>query len=186
MRVQNEGLESLRDELRTVDPQTEARIGANDTYRVVRALEVYHLSGKPLSSFKVPNTLRPGVDPLVIGMWRERAELYDRIDRRVRRMFTDGLTDEVVRLIEDGIGPEEPGFQSIGYREFVEVGGKPPWPVETLEAIESRIARNSRRYAKRQELFFRRLPNVTWIHAERWEEIFRRVRDFIACADDSG
>ncbi|MFW5693579.1 MAG: tRNA (adenosine(37)-N6)-dimethylallyltransferase MiaA [Alkalispirochaeta sp.] len=165
-RVHREGLEALRSELRTVDPLSEQRIAPNDRYRVIRALEVYHTSGNPLSSYTNPSTPRPGVSPVVVGLYRSRDELYRRIAARVERMFKAGLPDEVVRLLEMGYSPSDPGLQTIGYREFFEIGGPPPWRTPVLDQVRAMVERNTRRYAKRQETFFRRFPRVQWVPAE--------------------
>ncbi|MFW5828154.1 MAG: tRNA (adenosine(37)-N6)-dimethylallyltransferase MiaA, partial [Alkalispirochaeta sp.] len=101
-RLCRDGLEALRRELRVVDPESDRRIAANDRYRVVRALEVYHTSGRPLSSYTVPSTPRSGVTPVIVGLYRPREELYQRIAARVDRMFEEGLPDEVVRVVECG------------------------------------------------------------------------------------
>jgi tRNA dimethylallyltransferase len=174
-----DGLPALRAQLRAVDAFTEQRISANDGYRVLRALEVYRLAGRPLSSYPVPQTLRPGIKPLVVGLHREREELYRRINLRVAAMMTDGLPEEVAHLLASGYAGEEPGFRSIGYREFLTEAGKPPWSREQLDTVATEIARNSRRYAKRQELFFRRLPLVHWVAADRTEEVVQKIRNWL-------
>ena len=176
-RAAEEGLDELRRELRRVDPTTEGRIAPNDRYRILRALEVWYTAGRPLSSYEEPSTPRRGIEALLIGLRRDRRALYRRIDERVGRMFAEGLADEVKRLLDGGVDPSVPGFQAIGYREFVEVGGLPPWTDDELAEIERLIARNSRRYAKRQELFFRRLPGVRWIDADDVEAIVAAVRE---------
>ncbi len=180
-----EGLSALRERLHAVDPTTDERIAANDAYRVLRALEVYRLSGRPLSSFPVPDTLRGGIDPLVVGLSRERSELYRRINLRVAEMMAEGLADEVAHLLASGWAGDEPGFRSIGYREFLAVGGRPPWSADVLSAVATEIARNSRRYAKRQELFFRRLPLVQWFPADDSDRVVRQIVDWLnAVAED--
>ena len=165
-RLETEGLDALRDELRRIDPASDERIAANDRYRVLRALEVYHTSGRPLSEYTVPKTPRSDRDIVAVGLYRERGELYRRIDERVDAMFEAGLPREVELLARRGYGASAAGMRAIGYREFFSVGGPPPWGAVALEHIRRAIARNSRRYAKRQETFFRRLPGVRWIHAE--------------------
>jgi len=179
-RLAREGLSALRRELAEVDPVSESRIGENDAYRVVRALEVYETSRRPLSSYPVPSEIRNRLDPLIIGIFRERDELYHRINERVRHMFAAGLPDEVASLLARGYGTDSPGFEGIGYREFLEVGGTPPWTASELEAIRERIARNTRRYAKRQETFFRRIPRVAWIHAEDVDGVTTAVKRWVA------
>lgn len=165
-RLYREGLEELRRELRSVDPESDRRIAANDRYRVLRALEVYHTSGYPLSSYVPPTTPRPGVAPQVVGLYRPRQELYRRISARVDQMFTAGLSEEVGWLLEKGYKPTDPGLQTIGYREFFQVGGTPPWSDTILGKVRDAVDRNTRRYAKRQETFFKRIPGVQWIHAD--------------------
>ncbi len=165
-RLVREGLDALRDELRRVDPASDERIAANDRYRVLRALEVYYTAGRPLSEYAVPQTPRSDREVVAVGLYRERDELYRRIDERVDAMFDVGLPREVESLVRRGYTAADAGMRTIGYREFFSVGGAPPWSVASLERIRNEIARNSRRYAKRQETFFRRLPGVTWIHAD--------------------
>lgn len=178
-RLEVEGLDALRQELAGVDPQAEARIGRNDAYRVVRALEVFEETGLPLSDHPVPQDIRNGIEPLVIGLFRPRAELYRRINDRVHRMMEKGLSREVTELLAEGYTADDPAFRSIGYREFIETGDGPPWSESELRDIEARIARNSRRYAKRQELFFRRIPGVTWLHAEDFDGLVTIVSKWI-------
>ncbi len=173
------GLEEMRRELSRVDPRTEERINRNDAYRVIRALEVFETTGKPLSDFDVPRTIRPGIAPLVIGLYRPREELYDRINRRVRHMMAAGLPEEVERLLGKGYTLNDPAFRTIGYREFIEIADMPPWTEEELQAVEERIARNSRRYAKRQELFFRRIPCVRWIHGDDTDTLVSAVSEWL-------
>jgi tRNA dimethylallyltransferase len=179
-----DGLPELRAQLRAVDAVAEQRIAANDGYRVLRALEVYRLAGRPLSSYSVPRTLRAGIEPLVIGLHRERQELYRRINLRVAAMMADGLPEEVADLLASGYAGDEPGFHSIGYREFLTVAGKPPWSREQLDAVATEIARNSRRYAKRQELFFRRLPLVHWVDADQTEEVVRKIDNWMKAVSE--
>lgn len=169
-RLRAEGLNSLRSELRKVDPEADATIAANDAYRVVRALEIYYAAGRPRSAFRVPEEIRAGIEPYVVGLHRPRPELYARIDRRVEEMFAGGLPAEVERLCRAGYGPNDPGMNAIGYREFFEVAGDPPWHGDDLARVRALIQRNSRRYAKRQDTFFRRFAGVRWVHADVLDE----------------
>lgn len=178
-RCDREGLSPLREELRTVDPVAEARIAANDEYRVLRALEVYYTTGKPLSSYTEPREVRPGIEALILGLTRDREELYQRINARVDKMFDEGLVEEVSRLLATSGIENSPAFRGIGYREFLEHGGTPPWSVDAVEAIRDRIARDTRRYAKRQELFFRRIPAVEWIQADDQQRVLRRIEEWL-------
>jgi tRNA dimethylallyltransferase len=128
------GAQTLRAELAAGDPVSAARIHLNDEYRLLRALEVLRLCGRPLSSFNVsgaaavssPDSAVPsssGEAPvhfrfLIIGLTRPRDELYRRINERCAAMFRSGLPGEVRRLYEAGYTPHDPGLRAIGYREF--------------------------------------------------------------------
>jgi tRNA dimethylallyltransferase len=170
------GLTALREELARVDPATHAAVAVRDAYRVLRALEVYRASGRPLSSFSNPDRPRADHAFLTLGLERERAELYRRIDARVERMFAEGLIDEVAGLLAKGYGPQDPGLRGIGYREFF-LMQQGCW---TLSDLREAIQRNTRRYAKRQITFFKSLPAVEWLPAGRPEEVVRRVDRFLA------
>jgi tRNA dimethylallyltransferase len=154
--------ESLRDEVMRLDPVSAGRIGGRDRYRMLRVLEVHAQTGRPLSDFKVPGEPRTDFRTLSIGLRRNRTELYRRIDERVEQMFRDGLASEAALLREKGARRNHPGMKAIGYREwFGEDGEETPDP----ERVKELIARNSRRYAKRQITFFASLPEVHWYDA---------------------
>lgn len=162
IRLTTEGIDPLWVELCTVDPESAGRINKNDFYRVIRALEVFLSSGRPLSSFKLPQTPRVQYRFLVIALERPREELNRRIDARVNSMFDAGLPEEIARLVKAGHGPEEPGMQAIGYREFfMDAMG-----TLDLELIRRAIAHNTKLYAKRQETFFKPLKNVIRLSAD--------------------
>ncbi|MDR2785431.1 MAG: tRNA (adenosine(37)-N6)-dimethylallyltransferase MiaA [Treponema sp.] len=185
--LREKGAASLRAELAAHDPVSAARIHENDEYRLLRALEVWRLSGRPLSDFPRPSpsgeaAFRREYRFLLIGLTRPREELYRLIDERCALMFQAGLPGEVHRLFEAGYRPEDPGMKAIGYREFFvnadEVAGTPADPARPspgdrgewrfasdLAAVEALTARNSRRYAKRQITYFASLPGVHWISA---------------------
>jgi tRNA dimethylallyltransferase len=170
------GAASLAEELAVCDPVSAARIHLHDEYRLLRALEVFRLSGRPLSSYAVSGSGPRDYRLLIIGLQRDREELYRRIDRRCAAMFRAGLPEEVRGLWDAGYGPRDPGMKAIGYREFF----AEPSPGEfrfsgDLPAVQDLVARNSRRYAKRQICYFASLPDVTWISAE--DNPARRIRE---------
>jgi tRNA dimethylallyltransferase len=142
------------------------RIHIHDEYRLLRALEVYRLTGRPLSSYAASGGAgnRPHYRFLILGLRRPREEVYRRIDERCAAMFRQGLSAEVRRLFEAGYTPDDPGMRAIGYREFFAVGEGASWRF-IEDHVETLVARNSRRYAKRQETFFASLPGVKWIDA---------------------
>jgi tRNA dimethylallyltransferase len=120
-RETREGRGALYEELCRRDPLAASRIQPNDGYRILRALEILEASGRSVFSFLWPSTLRQDFRFLLIGLDREREELYRRIDERVGRMFDSGLVAEVKGLIAMGYGPSDPGMRGIGYREFLEM-----------------------------------------------------------------
>ena len=154
------GMAWLRAELERVDPCSARKIAPRDRYRTLRALEIYHQTGRPRSSFVTPRAPRTGV--VLLGLACERAELYRRIDARVDAMFAAGLVDEVRAILAAGIPPDAPGLQTIGYRELIACGA-PALDTEAARNAHRLIARNTRRYAKRQTTFFRTLPVDRWI-----------------------
>lgn len=154
------GLGDLYRELTGIDPGYAAKLDPSDRVRIVRAIEVYRQTGRPLSSFTLPSAIRSDYRILQVGVELPRQELYDRINLRVSGMIDQGLENEVHRLLREGYGEDDPGMRGIGYREFLAAYGKANPSV--LEIAEE-IRKNSRRYAKRQLTFFRSFPGVTWI-----------------------
>ena len=174
-RLEKEGLEALREELHTKDPESWKRIKPLDSYRILRALEVFYSSGSPLSDFKLPESARNGYRFLLIGLIRDRAELYERINERVEAMFKAGLPEEYKKLRAMGYSPDCPGLSAIGYREFSimeELGSL------TLNDVKELIKQNSRNYAKRQITFFKALPDVHWMHPDQWKDAVEMVSNF--------
>ncbi len=159
-RLKSEGREVLRRELEHADGRAAGRIHPNDSYRIVRALEVIAVTGQPFSSFLLPtHPIDPGRFQL-IGLKRSREDLSQRIDERVEIMRGAGFAQEVKNLLSRGFEEKCPGMRGIGYRELVECGGEP-----TSEVWDA-IKHSTKRYAKRQMTFFRSLPEVTWVDAD--------------------
>jgi tRNA dimethylallyltransferase len=171
------GAAALMDELARFDPASAAKIHLNDEYRLLRALEVLRVSGRPLSSFQASGAApgEPQFDFRIVGLFRPREELYQRINARCAAMFAQGLPDEVRNLHEAGYSPRDPGLRAIGYREFF-VEDAPSTEngprsgayrlSQDLAGVQALIAQNSRRYAKRQETFFASLPGAQKIIAD--------------------
>jgi tRNA dimethylallyltransferase len=171
-----EGAAALYAMLQAGDPQGAARIEPADSSRVMRALEVLEASGRSLFSFHWPRAPRGEYRFLLIALTRERAELYRRIDARVQAMFQAGLLEEVKALLERGYGPADPGMRGIGYREILAMRSG----CETLSDVRELIARNSRRYAKRQLTFFRAVAGVSWMEAGAPAAVREKVESFVA------
>lgn len=171
-RLQKEGNETLYRELVAVDSEYAFKINVNDGYRICRALEVYELSGKPLSSFKLPCELRKEYDFCTIILNREREELYRRIDERVERMFESGLPEEIEHLKAMGCTKDFPAMKAIGYSEFFLEG-------LTLEQIKEKIKHDSHRYAKKQQTFMRGIPFAQTVHADDNKKIMEIIESFV-------
>jgi len=182
-RLAGEGRERLHGELRLCDPESAVRIHPHDTQRLLRALEVCLVTGTPLSDHlrdkpRVADPEREGYRQclrqhgLRLGLTCDREELYRRIDARTGIMVEAGLLEEVRGLLAMGYGAELKSMQAIGYRHMVEyLAGLRSWE-ETVQLL----ARDTRRYAKRQYTWFRNDPAITWFDRSREEEIV----DFVA------
>ncbi|MBB6480818.1 tRNA dimethylallyltransferase [Spirochaeta isovalerica] len=157
--VNKKGLGPLYEELQICDPPTAKRLNRNDSSRIVRAVEVFRGTGKPLSAFEVSHEQRVPYRVRIIGLERDRSELYSRIDRRVDIMFNQGLVGEVRRLISRGLTADLPAMKGIGYSEFFHMMNR---GCMTLEDLKDTIKQDSRRYAKRQITFFKSLDGVKW------------------------
>ena len=160
------GLEALHGELARVDSITAERLSPGDIKRVVRALEVYTLTGLPLSMHHERSKQTPPCyDAQMVGLTvNDRQVLYERIDRRVEQMRRQGLTDEVRALLAQGLSGDTTAMQAIGYKELVQALSAPDGD---LDAAYAAIAQATRRYAKRQLTWFRALPEVCWFDVSR-------------------
>jgi tRNA dimethylallyltransferase len=186
--LRERGARALMEELAACDPASAGRIHLNDGYRLRRALEVFRSSGRPLSSFASTGAApenRPRYRFLILGLERPREEAYRRINERCALMFRQGLPDEVRRLHEAGYGPGNPGMRAIGYREFFIEATPGQWRIDPdTDRVQGLVARNSRRYAKRQITFFASIPDVRWISArdDPAEEIRRELERYLRLA----
>lgn len=174
-RIKEEGPHTLMEYLRSVDPVSAARIHQNDEYRILRALEVYEISGKPLSSYALLTSFRTGYRFLTVVLERNRLELYARITERVDQMFDQGLAEEFLTLYSAGYTAIDPGMQAIGYREFFSF--EPPG--SSLEKVRAMISYSTKRYAKRQETYIRSIPDIHRIAADDTSALERLYREFL-------
>lgn len=155
-RLGEEGVETLAEELRSKDPLTYSQIEIRNSQRVIRALEVCIVSGRPFSSFKTGGRRSRSFQIEKVGLTRPREELYSRIDRRVLNMMDEGLVEEARSLL-----PYRncQALQTVGYKEVFEyLDNKIP-----LEEAVRLIQRNTRHYAKKQLTWWRRDPDIKWI-----------------------
>ena len=160
-----EGIESLYRQLREIDPETAARLPIRDEKRILRALEVYRETGETLTAHDARTRLRPPkYRACTIGLtFRDRADLYARIDRRVDTMVERGLLREVEALLQTGLSETATALQAIGYKQFLSVyRGDTP----VSEAV-AEVKLRSRQYAKRQLTWLRRKDDIHWL---LWEK----------------
>lgn len=156
--LQEEGAEALLERLRRIDPLSASKMLPTNIRRIIRALEVYELTGTPLSKFQ-EQKIAINFTPLLVGLGWERKDLYARIDQRVDTMLENGLLNEVRRLKEMGYSEKLNSLQTVGYQEaFRHLRGELDY--ETMVKL---IKRNSRRFAKRQLTWFRRDKRIQWI-----------------------
>ncbi|MEW6593948.1 MAG: tRNA (adenosine(37)-N6)-dimethylallyltransferase MiaA [Thermodesulfobacteriota bacterium] len=178
-RLEGEGEKALHAELARLDPESARRIPPGDRQRLLRALEIMEASGIPWSQWLSQKEQTPLLDNvLVIGLDCDRERLYRRINRRVAQMAEAGLLDEVRGLLARGYDPRLKPLQSIGYRHMIRyLGGELGWE-QTLELL----ARDTRRYAKRQITWFRHMTGIQWFAPEQIEAVRERVEHFLSAS----
>ena len=182
-RLQSEGLEVLMEQLRAIDPVALEK-SQNNPRRIIRALEVFLETGETITTHNQRTAaLPPKFDPLWIGTdYLSRQDLYDRIDLRVRLMVKDGLLDEIREVLNSGIPETATAMQAIGYKEFIDaMAGR-----ATIDEAIAKVQQSSRRYAKRQQTWFRRNERIHWLlrtKGQPAEEIFSLARALAANFD---
>lgn len=155
---------ALHARLTAVDPISAARLHRRDRVRLIRALEVDHLTGRPLSDWQQEHGFRqPELPVRVVGLAMDRRRLYGRLDARCRAMIEQGLLDEIRALWAHGYGPDLAPLRSIGYRQL---GAHLRGECDLATALAD-MQRATRRFAKRQLTWFRADPTVEWVDAER-------------------
>lgn len=174
-RLQAEGVDSLRQDLKRLDPESYSTIDIANGQRVVRALEVCMMTGRPFSSFKTSPQRKRNFEIEKVGLIRPRQELYDRINRRVLQMVDEGLVEEVRSLVQYR---DLAALKTVGYKEIfdwfdfqnglVSAEGWGPTspgdgPVTTLDRAIELIQRNTRHYAKRQLSYWGRDRSINWL-----------------------
>ena len=161
-RAAADGLTKLHAELARVDAQAAANIHPNDERRIVRAMEVYQATGRPISELQQQwNTGRWRYDCTFIGLLRDKADQSGRISRRVKRMIDAGFVDEVASLLAEPAGLSRQAAAAVGYAEIIgHLGGR----CSLADAVE-RIKINTRRLAKKQRTWHRRFADVHWLPA---------------------
>ena len=175
-----EGIGPLYEKLKEVDPESAAAIHPANQKRVIRALEVYLETGRPLSQHNRETREKPPkYHPIWIGLdYVNREDLYARIDARVDEMFRLGLAEEVESLLKQGIPENATSMQAIGYKELVSaLRGE-----LSMEEARENIKKGTRHYAKRQRTWFRRNPAIHWLELPGepdFEKIYFQARQLL-------
>lgn len=156
--IEKEGKEALYQKLAVVDPRSAQRLHINDTKRIIRALEIFHVTGKSMSELLDQQSIESTYELVMIGLTMDREKLYNRINIRVDKMLDDGLVDEVQGLLNKGFDEKYNSMQGIGYKEILQyIRGE----IELENAINS-IKQGTRRFAKRQLSWFRQMEEINW------------------------
>lgn len=174
--LEKSGIDFMYEKLKLVDNESAQKINKNDAYRILRALEVFYLTGKPRSSFSLSEKLRENYDFFTVILERDRSDLYERIDMRIEQMFSQGLEQEVQSLIEKGFTKDDAGMKAIGYREFFEGFNSPA-------EIKEKIKHDSHKYAKKQYVFMKGICNAKIYNIPKevdyTEEIISDLKTFL-------
>ncbi|MFC5467660.1 tRNA (adenosine(37)-N6)-dimethylallyltransferase MiaA [Cohnella suwonensis] len=180
--AQSEGAQALHDRLNAVDPVTAAKLHPNDEGRIIRALEVFRLTGIPLSDSQDQSRGDDKASPYrlcIIGLTMDREELYRRIDARVDGMLEEGLVEEVSSLLRDGVPREAVAMRGLGYKEIAAyLAGETDYD----EAVRL-LKRDTRHFAKRQLSWFRHMKGLEWVDVgdgSKNSDVFKRICDIIA------
>ncbi len=173
--VKEHSLAYLHQKLKAVDPQAAQRIHPNDEKRLIRALEVFELTGKPISQFQNQfDAQKPRHNWTIIGLRRQKQQENSRINLRVKMMIQQGLVDEVKKLTEEYPPVSAQAASAIGYAEIIDyLSGE-----FTLEKAVEKIKINTRRFAKSQRTWFKTFKNVNWIDVgqdDSLENIVRKI-----------
>jgi tRNA dimethylallyltransferase len=174
--AETKGLESLRKRLEDIDPVYAGKIGKNDRIRIIRALEVYHSTQKPISDH-FPQTRSQIKDFFVlqIGLKLERQELYRRIEQRVDRMFRQGIIDEVEGLLRSGVDASSPPFRALGYKHVLShLRGE----LSMQDAVDL-TKKDTRHYSKRQMTWFRKMDGILWFSPQDFSSIAKTIEEFL-------
>lgn len=166
----DKGLAYIYEQLSRVDEKYAQKVGPNDQKRIIRAMEVWDLTGEPFSKLQIKNQNAYQLN--VVGLVIERAQLYARIETRVEQMFRDGLVDEVIGLRQKGYDLSLNAMNALGYKQVnYYLDGMLSW-----EDMLAEIKRETRRFAKRQLTWFKKDKRITWLNIEESAEPHNLVK----------
>ncbi|AXN40657.1 tRNA (adenosine(37)-N6)-dimethylallyltransferase MiaA [Peribacillus butanolivorans] len=170
--VKELGIDPVFEQLQSVDPESANRIHPNNVRRVIRALEIFHCTGKTMSEQLDEQPTEMKYDTCIIGLTMDREKLYQRIDQRVDGMIEEGLIQEVQSFYEQGLRDCQ-SIQAIGYKEIYDFIDERASLEEAIEALKQ----NSRRYAKRQLTWFRNKMDVIWFDMTKLEDFSKKIHE---------
>lgn len=179
--AEQHGNEALHAKLAAIDPQAAMRLHANDVRRVIRALEVFHVTGQTFSEHQQGQERKQEKQSpynlIILGLTRDRAKLYERIEQRIDQMLEEGLVEEVKALLARDLPMHAVPRQALGYKEMIAyLQGE-----YNYERAVELLKRDTRRFAKRQLSWFRHMQNLHWIDMdENFEEILHSIHAIIA------
>jgi tRNA dimethylallyltransferase len=180
--AETEGRERLHDMLARVDPAAASRIHPRNTERVIRAIEVFELTGRPISELQKEHKTPNPITLVAVGLRRSRELLYDQIGRRFDAMLERGLVEEVRTLVQRGFSEDWPSFRSVGYREMVGyLRGE-----LSLDASVERAKTQTRRFAKRQLTWFSKAPIHAWLDVPEGETARATAERVVAVFREAG
>lgn len=170
------GKNTLYERLSKIDPHTANRLHPNDIYRIIRALEVFEISGKSISSWHREHRFsETRYCVLKLGIYLDRETLYKRIDQRVDMMISEGLVEEVRAILKRGYSPDLKAMKAIGYSQVIDylMGNC------TLDKAIRTLKRDTRRYSKRQMTWFRADSEINWIKPSEINTVIPLINKFL-------
>ncbi|MCJ8012573.1 tRNA (adenosine(37)-N6)-dimethylallyltransferase MiaA [Paenibacillus sp. KQZ6P-2] len=177
--AEENGAELLHAKLAEVDPESAQKLHPNDQRRIIRALEIYHLTGIPLSAQLAGQNRQSPYQLCLVGLTMDRQMLYKRIEARIDEMLKQGLVEEVSSLLDKGYGTDLVSMQGLGYKQIISyLQGR-----ESLEEAVEILKRDTRRFAKRQLSWFRHMKDISWVDVTEpvnFSAKFEEIRDIIA------
>ncbi|MDF2987069.1 MAG: tRNA isopentenyltransferase MiaA [Eubacterium sp.] len=172
--AEEKGAGYVHEKLKEVDPSAAESIHPNNVKRVIRALEVYYQTQKPITYHnEISRAIPSKYNFIILALTMEREKLYDRINKRVDIMLENGLVNEVEKLVEMGFGDSITSMQGIGYKEILAYLKN---EISLDEAVEN-IKRESRRYAKRQITWFKRMNEIKWFSIDNYGNTNNIIND---------
>ncbi|MFC1554014.1 tRNA (adenosine(37)-N6)-dimethylallyltransferase MiaA [candidate division KSB1 bacterium] len=176
IQAEEEGNAYLYNELKNIDPEFAHKISINDTQRIIRGLEVFKVTGKPLTQHWKDSKVSINFKPIIIGLNRDRKEIYERINFRVEKMFKNGLIEEVKNIRDMGFDESLNALQTYGYREVLLFLNNELEKDEMIELIKKR----TRNFSKRQITWFKKMDNIKWFDLGEDKDTYRKIKTDIS------